>query len=92
MGLKLYPVLLFFRDEEIFLKAKEPIFTYYCLAKISIRRVLEERPFEIVSGIFLALISTVMLLQLHSKQKQKRIIRQYYLLICKILKEQVWFV
>ena len=78
-----------FRDEELFFKAKEPILTYYCVVKISIRRVLEERPFEIVGGIFMALISTIMLLQVHSKQKQKQLIRQYYLLICKILKEQV---
>ena len=33
MGLKLYPVLLFFRDEEIFLKAKEPILRIIALLK-----------------------------------------------------------
>lgn len=73
----------------MFLKAKESIHTYYCLAKISARRVLEDRPFEVVGAIFIAFISTFMLLQLHLKQKQERYINQYYLLICKILKEQV---
>ena len=78
-----------FREEEVFLKAKKPINTYYCRVKISARRILEERPFEVVSGVFLAFVSTIILFQLHLKQKQKRFIRQYYLLICKILKEQV---
>lgn len=79
----------FFREEEPYFAAKQPIYTFYCRAKIAARNILEERPVEVISGIFLAFLTTILLFQFHSKQKQKKLIHHYYLLICKILKEQV---
>ena len=90
MQKSLFLLIRFFSGDEISFKAKEPIHTYYCRVKISIRNVLEQRPVEVLCGTFFALITTMLFFQLHSKQKQKRLVNYYYLLICKILKEQVY--
>lgn len=86
-------VIIFFsddlQDEGIHYKAKEPILTLYCRIKISIRNILLERPFEVTSGIFLAFFTTLLIFQYNSKCMQRKSVRNYYLLICKILKEQV---
>jgi hypothetical protein len=58
-------------------------------AKISVRNFLKERPIEVVSGIFLAFITTILIFQYNAKLMQTKSVRSYYLLICKILKEQV---
>lgn len=75
---------------ESFLQAKEPIHSYYCKIKISIIKILESRPLEVIVGVLLALLATIALLSLHSKRKREKMVNYYYLLICKILKEQVY--
>lgn len=69
--------------------AKKPVYSYYCHVKVALRRTVSERPLEIIVGIFVLLLATSLSIRLELKRRKNKTINHYYLMICRILKDQV---
>lgn len=69
--------------------AKVPSLSVYCRVKLSAIKLIHERPLELLVGALIALGSFVLAARAFLARNRAIELQKYYLLICKVLKEQV---
>lgn len=73
----------------MFYLARNPKYSYYCSLKIFMRRLVKEHPLEITFSIFALLFASAALIKFEINRRKAAQIAHFYIIICKILKEQV---